>query len=531
MASMIDCPFCGKLTDPNLDNCPHCGGATPKKARAYPQRKSASRGRQTCPNCKALVQDGDIICVVCGTNLLTGQMISEELPTVAPTIDRTRWIIIGSVAAILFLGVVGLWLYLSQADPMTRAMRLIADGDYLEAQDVLMDYVKHEPDDTRALFELGKLQWRNGRYSAAADTFERTVTLNPAHRQAAIWAVVALASSGAPGSGQARQVAMLERAVEREPNNTSLVYLLGLARSPRADSEKKIEALRTAVEQKPADESMHLSLGLSLALAGDYKDAGDELAISAEGSRALDTLAAKGFMAGLSGDLDAGIELLQQAVAEQRLATRWQALTQLGKLLAQKGQFRDAQPYLEEAIRIRPSNNLALYLNGICYFAQNRPQDALDEFARVSYKGAYGRAAGVQAARIYLYIGDVPRAEDTIERVAAGASADAEFYTVRGRVYAARNKNARAREAYSKALEIDPDFAPAYLESGLLYVKNDDLGKGLKNLERYLILLGSDVAGTRAYEIRALTRQLRQTVGPDWESRAQGSGLAVETHS
>ena len=531
MASMIDCPFCGKLTDPNLDNCPHCGGATPKKTQAYPQRKSASRGRQTCPNCKALVQDGDIICVVCGTNLLTGQMISEELPTVAPTVDRTRWIIVGSVAAILFLGMVGLWLFLLQADPMTRAMRLIGDGDFLKAQDVLTDYVKREPDDTRALFELGKLQWRNGQQSAAADTFERTVSLNPAHRQAAIWAVVSLASSGASGSSRARQIALLERAVEREPDNSSLVYLLGLARSSRTDSEKKIEALRTAVEQKPTDESMHLSLGLSLALVGEYKDAGNELAISAEGSRALDTLAARGFMAGLAGDPDAGIELLQQAVAEQRLATRWQALTQLGKLLAEKGQFREAQPYLEEATRLRPGNDLALYLIGICYFAQDRSQDALDEFARVSSKGAYAHAAGVQTARIYLHIGDVPRAEDTIERVAALAPADAEFYTVRGRVYAARNRNALAREAYSKAIEIDPDFAPAYLESGLLYVKNDDLGEGLKNLERYLILLGSDVAGTRAYEIRALTRQLRQTVGPDWESRAQSSGSAGEAHS
>ena len=84
-------------------------------------------------------------------------------------------------------------------------------------------------------------------------------------------------------------------------------------------------------------------------------------------------------MAGTAGDPDDGIELLQQAVAEQRLATRWQALTQLGKLLAQKGQFRVAQPYLEEAILIRPNNDLASYLNGICYFAQNRPQDALDE--------------------------------------------------------------------------------------------------------------------------------------------------------
>lgn len=531
MASMIDCPFCGKLTDPNLENCPHCGGITAKTAPAYPQRKSASRRRQTCPNCKALVQDGDIICVVCGTNLLTGQKISEELPAVVESTNRVRWIVVGSLCAILFLGVVGLWIYFSQTDPMTRARRLIAVGDYLEAQDVLIEYIEGEPDDSRALFVLGKLLFRSGQHSAAADAFERTLSLNPANRQAPIWAVVSLASGGASSQSQARQVEMLERAVTREPNNTSLVYLLGLARSSHSDPEGKIETLRIAVEQKPTDESMRLSLGLSLALAGDYKDAESELAFSAEGPRALDTLAAKGFIAGLSGDLDAGIELLQQASTERRLSTRWQVLTQLGKLLAEKGKFRDAQPHLREAILIRPNNDLALYLSGICYFAQNQSQDALDEFARVSARGAYSHAAGVQAARIHLYMGDVARAEQTISRVASIGTPDADFYTVRGRVYAARNQDARARESYSKAMEIDPDFAAAYLESGLLYVKNDDLGQGLKNLERYLILLGSDVTGTRAYEIRALTRQLRQTSGQELESRAQAFVSTVETRS
>jgi len=67
---MSNCPYCGKLTDPNLDNCVHCGGFMKKQDAGKPMPKSEATS-QTCPSCRALVREGDIICVACGTNLLT----------------------------------------------------------------------------------------------------------------------------------------------------------------------------------------------------------------------------------------------------------------------------------------------------------------------------------------------------------------------------------------------------------------------------------------------------------------------------
>ncbi|MFO7975415.1 MAG: zinc ribbon domain-containing protein [Candidatus Hydrogenedentota bacterium] len=102
-SSMINCPYCGKLTDPRLDNCVHCGGFLRKKAAPGQQRSAGEK--ETCPNCGALVQPGDIICVACGTNLLTGQRITEEQPAPAEAKKRAfrlpsvnlKWLGIGTL--------------------------------------------------------------------------------------------------------------------------------------------------------------------------------------------------------------------------------------------------------------------------------------------------------------------------------------------------------------------------------------------------------------------------------------------------
>ena len=72
---MIKCPFCGGLADAASDNCIHCGG--PLKSRAV-QPGAGKTAAVLCPACGAGVGPGDIVCVKCGTNLLTGQKIADE---------------------------------------------------------------------------------------------------------------------------------------------------------------------------------------------------------------------------------------------------------------------------------------------------------------------------------------------------------------------------------------------------------------------------------------------------------------------
>jgi tetratricopeptide (TPR) repeat protein len=86
------------------------------------------------------------------------------------------------------------------------------------------------------------------------------------------------------------------------------------------------------------------------------------------------------------------------------------------------------------------------------------------------------------------------------------------YYTVSGRVANSNGLTADARSAFDSAVRMDSSYAPAYLERGLLYVKEDRLDAGLRDLNNYLKLLGRDVTGTKANEIRMLTNQLQRTI-------------------
>lgn len=110
MAGMITCPTCGKLTDPRLDSCPHCGIRVQVNAAGTPTRAAAAQ-KETCPNCSALVQDGDIICVACGTNLLTGQKIVHEKKAAAPVAPKItpQILLVGLIVLlVIVVGVLGL---------------------------------------------------------------------------------------------------------------------------------------------------------------------------------------------------------------------------------------------------------------------------------------------------------------------------------------------------------------------------------------------------------------------------------------
>lgn len=523
MASMINCPYCGKLTDPQLDNCPHCGGMLQKSApRAEASR---GRGRQTCPSCRALVQEGDIICVACGTNLLTGQRIGTE---VTPKKDRTPWVIGGVVAAGTIVVVAVLAIYVLTKNPLKQALALMEDRQYSEARNILDSHVRGNPEDERALYAQGRARWHGDLFAEAADAFERVVRLNPARTDAARWAVVCLASSRVPDA-VGRQVEMLKRWVEADPGDAQAWYLLGLAYASQRNVAQQVAATEKAVALEPSNRWARWSLAIGLALESQYADAERELAAIEDVSDWSSALAAQGFIADMKGAPQQALEKLAESMQDQGLSVRWEVLMQTGKLLAEAGRFGEAEIYLREASASRRGNETARFLYGVCLEAQGSTQEARSEFeALANEKGPLAADAAVQAAHAHLLLGDDAGAQGAIEQAGTLGADNAAYYTVRGRVSVARGDNAGARDAFKRAFMKDPDYAPAYLEDGLLHIKREALGDGLRQLERYLELIGGpDSRDAQSFQIQTLIEQLRQTTGqgPALQRRADsGSG-------
>ncbi len=510
MANTINCPVCGKLTDARLDSCPHCG--TILRRRQPQGAPKAAQAQKTCPYCKSPIGDDDFICMKCNTNLLTGQKVAEEVAASRRKRMSTGWMVFGGFAAVVLIGVGLFGLYLASSDPVSKALKLIEEREYTEAQTILAAYVERAPDNARAFYELGRLQWRVSQYANAAKSFTQAVDIEPDNVDAAMWGVVALSRAGV-ADAQTRQIDFLESVVnhrEAAPDPW-LLYVLAITRGVAGDVPGQIEALEEVVRMRPTDDSARWGMGLGHALRGDFEEARGQLMLVGEGPRFADVLATQGFVANLEGKPAVAAQRLEQALNTDGVTVASQAMTELGKLRMKEGRFRDAETHFDSALALRQNDPYIRYLRALCLQARARGQDALSEFESiVRNRGALAMAAAVQVAQIYLSMDMPDRARQAVEQAGRLGGNGAAYFTVQGRMLGLDGDGMGALNAFRRAIDSDPAYAGAYLERGLLYVKNEDLGSGLRDLERYLQLVGSDVQGTRAADIRALTEQLRQ---------------------
>jgi tetratricopeptide (TPR) repeat protein len=478
--------------------------------RTPESKKSAG---QTCPNCQALVHDGDIICVGCGTNLLTGQKIAEEKTRVAR--EPRNWKpLVALAGVVLVLAAVGavFAFYVFTRNPVERAVQLAYNGNLLEAGNVLSKYIESHPEDGRAHFELGRVQWKMGRMTEAAAAFESAFQNEDSTADAGMLAVVAYGSSTEPSARQ-RQVGILRELTQRFPDNGSAWYLLALALGAENDVSGQIEALKQAVAVGEDTAGVHRSMAVALGLNGDFETAEKELSAAA-GSDDADgnTAAAAGFLASLAGENYEMARAQLEAAIKADTGVKTQALTRLGMLLLAEGRTAEAAPYLTEAAERDKRNALTQFFYAAALEAEGKVLEALTVLEAVSKTSdPLAGEAAVRAASLYLGQGNYEKARECISRAENASMNTAAFHTTRGRVFLATGETARAAESFAKARQVDPLYAGAYLEMGLLHIRNQEFRAAIEQLDKYLELAGVGNAGARTEEVAALVEQLKQT--------------------
>lgn len=524
MANTINCPVCGKLTDSRLDSCPHCGGYLKSRRQRQAQPSGAAKARKTCPRCGSGVQEGDIICVACGTNLLTGQKIVDE----ARLRQRQRtipmgWIIGGVAAAVLIIVVGFLWIYAVTRDPLSQARRLADDGRTLDAINLLQEYVERVPNHAPATMELARLQWQLGQFGDAAINFAKVSQLEPDNEDAAIFAARAAARSGAASPRELAE--LLERAAALERSDAGLWYTLALARGASGNTAGAIEALERVIELRATDDSAHLTMGVAQGLSGNIEAAETEFLTVGPGERKAEALAGLGFLALIKGNTAEAPRRLSEAVAAGPLPSTAQVNLALGRLQLEQGAFAEAQVNLEAALAAAPNNRHAQFLHGLCLQARGRPQEALVDFeSLMNTAGEFAGEAAIQAADIHISLNVIDRARRALDAAARAGNKSAAYFTVQGRLALATLDEQGAFSNFDTAVRTDPSYAGAYLERGLLYIRQDAMAQGLADLETYLKVVGDRGAGTRIGEVRALADQLRQAGQPEGTQIAREGG-------
>jgi tetratricopeptide (TPR) repeat protein len=453
--------------------------------------------------------EGDIICVQCGLNLLTGQQIQQPGRVRETPAKRRRpaWIFYAAAPALLVLtaAAIGVAYFLTK-DPVKEAVALAAANNTLEAKHILDGHIEKRPDDIPALMLRGKLLWKQQDYTAAASDFEAVLVKEPRNEAAATLAALSVSQLKDP----ARQTALYQRILEASPDNAMAQRLLALTQGASGKYDDLVAALER-MSGETGSEAFTLQMrGAALALLDRRSEA--ELSFTDAAKTGDDTgvsTLAQGLLASMNGDDEKAKQLLGtvQGTGPEVSAL---ASARLGLLHMARGDYEAALPLLRRANE-NGGRDESAFFHAVCLRQLRLTQEAKQALTTMrDARGEYASQAALELALMALDGNDVEQAEENLRQAQAKGTVSAKMQTVQGKIYLARGQDVEAQSTFKQAIQTDPEYAPAHLENGLLYVKRSITDEGIKSLQKYLDLAGDTVAGG-VPEVRLLLSQLQQT--------------------
>jgi tetratricopeptide (TPR) repeat protein len=157
------------------------------------------------------------------------------------------------------------------ADDLYDALAQVIDSSNLEAGiPQLQEAIRTQhPDQPNILIELGDAKRHTGDLSGAIDAYRQALQLDPLSSRAQRRLGATLGSIGQ----QDEALAVLQRAIEHEPDNALLLYEQALIESRGGKREQAIADFRRALELRPDFADAQNNLGINLAQIGDQQGA------------------------------------------------------------------------------------------------------------------------------------------------------------------------------------------------------------------------------------------------------------------
>lgn len=161
----------------------------------------------------------------------------------------------------------------------------------------------------------------------------------------------------------------------------------------------------------------------------------------------------------------------------------------LGIALYESGELNEAAAHLAETIALEPNMYRAHWYMGRVHRDVDRPQKAAESWTTAcALNPSYGPPF-VRLGELYLNFG---RADEAIAVLEQGAKTVEKaidltnLYFYLGNAYAEKRRWGDAVEAYSKAIDVDPQNLDARFARGVAYANKGDKARARADLEAYL---------------------------------------------
>jgi tetratricopeptide (TPR) repeat protein len=253
--------------------------------------------------------------------------------------------------------------------------------DFAGAEKSLRLYVSSHPNSSDALYMLGFVLHRQNRPAESLATYTKSAAITPP--TADDLKIVGLDYVLLDDYPDA--IKWLEKAVSMDPRNVEAWYSLGRAYYTVARLDEAHKAFHSVLDLDPNNVKAENNLGLI------YESSGEPTA----------------------------------AIEAYRLAIQWQAgslqqseqpYVNLGNILMQQGQMKEAMAALEKAVTLAPDNAYCRLTLGVYYHKVGRLEDAQRELQRATQLDPENAVAHYQLGRLYKDMHAMDRAQAEFDR-------------------------------------------------------------------------------------------------------------------
>lgn len=264
-----------------------------------------------------------------------------------------------------------------------RAKSLVHLQDFIAAERALRSYVSLHPTSSDGLYMLGFVLHRQNRPAESLATYTKAAAITiPAADDLKIVGLDYVLLEDYPDA-----IKWLEKAVLTDARNIEAWYSLGRTYYTVGRLADARKAFRAVLDLDPQNVKAENNLGL---------------------------------IHESSGEPDAAIEAYRRAIKWQAQSLRpsEQPYVNLGSLLMEQGQTKEAMAPLEQAVALAPDNAYCRLTLGIYYHKIGRLEDAQQQLERATQLDPANPAAHYQLGRLYKDMHAMDRAEAEFARTA-----------------------------------------------------------------------------------------------------------------
>jgi Flp pilus assembly protein TadD len=299
-------------------------------------------------------------------------------------------------------------------------------------------------------YQQGLVAYARGDYTAAVESFQAALSVNPGHAQARFNLARSLRQSGDPNRALTELLAIDGKTEDR------FMYLLALGRTyiDLGRPADATETLNEAAELRPKAARVHYLLGEALATQGKF--------------------------------LEARLEMEQAA----EIQPEWvQPRKRLGEIWLKLGDPARAVTSLEKAVELAPDAPLILVSLGDTYAKSGRSQDAIRTLSKALELRPDMPRVRAQLANVLLSSGEAAKAFDQYRKAVEQAPGDIGFRIALALALLSRQRQEEADKELQEILKREPGNGVALYYLGVADADRGESALARERLEKAVLAL------------------------------------------